>query len=53
MQIFWSCIKDCIEDMVTFTALVKIFPQFFFFKVDLAGRGKIFYPEKRFMYYTV
>ena len=37
-----SCINDCIEDMVTFTALVKIYSTKLKYFCEVAGLGKIF-----------
>ena len=42
-QIFLSCVNDYIEDMVTFTALVKIYSTEYFCNTRL---GEIFVKEK-------
>ena len=39
---FLSFIKDCIEDMVTFTMLVKCFSTKFFCSTKVAGLGEIY-----------
>ena len=42
LSFFLSCIKDCIEDMETFTVLAKIFSMKIFCNSKMAGFGKIF-----------
>ena len=39
---FLSCVNDYIEDMVTFTALVKIYSIEYFCNTKVAGVGEIF-----------
>ena len=38
----FSHVSDCIEDMVTFTALVKIFSTEYFCNTKVVGLGEIF-----------
>ena len=39
---FLSCVNDYIEDMATFTALVKIYSTKYFCNTKVAGLGEIF-----------
>ena len=46
---FLYCVKDCIEDIATFTALAKFFSVNFFYNTKVAGLGKIL-SSKNFTY---
>ena len=43
---FLSCVNDYIEDMATFTALVKIYSTKYFCSTKVAGLGEIFVKRK-------
>ena len=43
---FLSCVNDYIEDMATFTALVKIYSTKYFCNTKVAGLGEIFVKRK-------
>ena len=43
---FLSCVNDYMEDMVTFTALVKIYSPEYFCNTKVAGLGEIFVEQK-------
>ena len=43
---FLSCVKDCIEDMVTLTALAKISTSNFFCNTKVVELGEIFIQRK-------
>ena len=43
---FLSCVNDYIEDMVTFTALVKIYFTEYFCNTTVAGLGEFFVQRK-------
>ena len=43
---FLSCVNDYIEDMVTFTALAKIYSTEYFCNTKVAGLGEIFVQRK-------
>ena len=43
---FLSCVNDYVEDMVTFTTLVKIYSTKYFCNTKVAGLGEIFVKRK-------
>ena len=47
---FLSCINDYIEDMATFTALVKIYSTEYFCNTKVARLGEIFVKENFHVY---
>ena len=50
MMNFLSCVHDYIEDMVTFTALMKTYSTEYFFNTKVAGLGEIFVKQNFHIY---